>query len=204
MKQCRFCFPLEGKNKSLVLSQTKDFYVIASIGPIIEGYVLICSKKHFSSCANIPTKLYSEYNRLKSMIKNLFLKRYGGYTFFEHGKTKLCAKNGNDNHCFHAHLHALPAKADILPKLIKELGQPTKVSSEEKIIEALGDNPYLYYETQEGCFVWRAPEDLRQQFFRWILAEELEVLDKADWKINPNWREAQKTHDKLKENFINL
>lgn len=204
MGNCRFCYPLNRRNNSLVLTESKNFYVMASAGPIIEGYVLICSKKHISSCANIPNEVYSEYSELKELIKNLFFKKYGGYTFFEHGKTKLCAQNGSDNHCFHAHLHALPTKADILPKLIKELGQPIEVSNKEEVLKATENNPYLYYETYKGCFVWKATGDLRQQFFRWILAEELGALDKADWKENPNWDVAIETVKKLKTNFVGL
>lgn len=181
----------------MVLTKTKNFYVMASIGPIVEGYVLICSKKHYLSSGNLPERLYPEFDELKGEIEEVFVKNYGGYTFFEHGKTKACAKNGDDQHCFHAHLHAIPLRVNILPELEKELGRPEKILSHKMISTAVGNEPYLFYETEQGKFVWRAPKDLRQQFFRWLLAKELGTLEKADWKLNPNWEEAEQTKKEL-------
>ena len=40
---CRFCYPPE---KERILYATENFYVMASLGPIVEGYLLIVSKKH--------------------------------------------------------------------------------------------------------------------------------------------------------------
>jgi len=201
MKKCRFCFPLDEKNRSLVLRETKNFYVIASIGPIIEGYLLICSKKHFSSCGNLPAKLYPEFENLKKEVQEVFLKVYGGYTFFEHGKTKACAHNGKDTHCFHAHLHALPTNTKVVGVLTQELGEPIRISSFKEIPQFLPKDPYLYYEVEKDKYLWLAPVDLRQQFFRWILAEQLGVEQKADWKLNPNWEETEKTYLRLNQYF---
>lgn len=47
---CRFCYPPE---KERILYATENFYVMASLGPIVEGYLLIVSKKHIPACANI-------------------------------------------------------------------------------------------------------------------------------------------------------
>lgn len=199
---CRFCYPLNSKNFALVLKETKNFYVIPSIGPIVEGYLLICSKKHFPSCGNLPIKLYPEFEKLKREVQRVFLKVYQGFTFFEHGKTKACAHNGNDAHCFHAHLHALPTDIDILEVLTKNLGKPIRISSLKEIPNYLQDSPYLYYEIRENKYLWSAPIDLRQQFFRWLIAEKLGIPQKADWKLNPDWEGTYKTYSNLHHYFI--
>lgn len=41
---CRFCYPPE---KERILYATENFYVMASLGPIVEGYLLIVSKNIF-------------------------------------------------------------------------------------------------------------------------------------------------------------
>lgn len=41
---CRFCYPPE---KERILYTTENFYVMASLGPIVEGYLLIVSKNIF-------------------------------------------------------------------------------------------------------------------------------------------------------------
>jgi len=147
MKTCRFCWPLDQKNQDLLLRQSENFYIMASIGPMVEGFLLLCSKKHYSSCANLPKDSYTEFDSLKKEIRNIFTKIYGGYTFFEHGKIKgCCSQNGDSAHCFHAHLQALPTRVNILPQLIKELGSPIKISSHQEIVKVLKKTPYLYYE----------------------------------------------------------
>lgn len=201
MKKCRFCFPLSKKNKSLLLGQTKNFYLIPSIGPIIEGYLLLCTKKHYSSCENLPPKLYPEFISLKEKVKNIFNTDFGGYTFFEHGKTKGCGQNGDSAHCFHTHLHALPTSIEILPILTDKLGKGTKISGFQEIQNILEDEPYLYYETNNTLYLWKAPKNLRQQFFRSILAEQLGVPERASWKENPNWEETKGTYQKLSVYF---
>ena len=40
---CRFCNPPE---KERILMETDNFYVMVSLGPIVEGYLLIVAKKH--------------------------------------------------------------------------------------------------------------------------------------------------------------
>ena len=63
---CRFCYPPE---KERILYVTENFYVMASLGPIVEGYLLIVSKKHIPACANIPNEIFQEYLDLKEKVK---------------------------------------------------------------------------------------------------------------------------------------
>jgi len=201
MKKCRFCFPLDKKNQSLVLGQLENFYLLSSIGPIIEGHLLICSKKHYSSSADLPVKLLPEFIKLKNKVKEVFEKNYGGYTFFEHGKTKSCQIKEDDAHCLHAHLHGLPTSKDALPFLVKELGQPIEIDSPREIKKILQDSPYLFYETKMGQFLWKAPKDLRKQFFRFVLVEKVKISESRDWKIDPNWQGARNTYQRLSAFF---
>ncbi len=61
-KKCRFCTPSE---KERILYETEHFYVMVSLGPIIEGYLLIITKKHIGACLNMPKEYLEEFLDLK-------------------------------------------------------------------------------------------------------------------------------------------
>lgn len=107
---CRFCYPPE---KERILYATENFYVMASLGPIVEGYLLIVSKKHIPACANIPNEIFQEYLDLKEKVKGVLNKVYGACIFYEHGKTGSYVIGKDHRHCFHAHLHCIPVEVCI-------------------------------------------------------------------------------------------
>lgn len=201
MKKCCFCFPLDDRNESLLITQTKNFYVIASLGPMVEGYLLICSKKHYPSCRNLSQDLIPEFEELKQWTGDILKKVYGKCTFFEHGKIKTCCKATDNAHCFHAHLHALPIDVDAKPILVQELGEAKKISTLGEVSDIFKERPYFYYETGEEKLIWPAPIEPRPQFFRWVLAKQLGVPKKADWQVNPDWEGAGATAKKLRKHF---
>ena len=47
--ECTFCNINKIKFGNTVLDETKYFYIIPSLGSIVEGYILIISKRHINS-----------------------------------------------------------------------------------------------------------------------------------------------------------
>ena len=47
---CRFCYPPE---KERILYATENFYVMASLGPIVEGYLLMASRDAYLLCLSL-------------------------------------------------------------------------------------------------------------------------------------------------------
>lgn len=46
MKECVFCELDKNKLANTVIEETKNFYITPSVGALVEGYILIISKKH--------------------------------------------------------------------------------------------------------------------------------------------------------------
>ena len=62
---CRFCLR---PDKERILYETNNFYVLVSLGPIVEGYLLIVTKAHIGACLNIPKELLPEFILLKEKV----------------------------------------------------------------------------------------------------------------------------------------
>lgn len=116
---CRFCYPPE---KERILYTTEHFYVMVSLGPIVEGYLLIISKEHIGACLHLPEDYWDEFKALKDKVKDILTRVYGGCIFYEHGKTGSCILEGLDHiHCYHAHLHCIPARVSLNQCIENEL-----------------------------------------------------------------------------------
>src|SRR5262245_58804025 len=96
--------------------ESESFAVIPSVGPLVEGHVLLCPKHHFKSFAQIPTGLEDEFAVMKKQLSRLLAETYGQRVHcFEHGS----AKKAQQPMCTveHAHLHFVPTNAQIWPDI---------------------------------------------------------------------------------------
>lgn len=110
-KYCRFCQP---PDKDRIIYETHNFYVMLSLGPIVEGYLLIISKEHFDCCAALPIIMLEEFSRLVSNVKDILGKQYGSVILCEHGRSGASLQHhSGGKHCFHAHLHCVPVNIDL-------------------------------------------------------------------------------------------
>jgi len=205
--KCGFCVPLE----PIVLFTGQDFYIILSLGQIVEGYLLICTKLHRSCCGDIPIEQVSEFTKLKSIIKEIFQKVYGKKPiFYEHGQTGVCMRHLIDNmqnHCYHAHLHALPCEIDIFDLIKEKVPRYIEVLDFQNLIEIrnkkLSGGAYLFYENnREEKFIFPAENiKLPRQFLRRCVATKTGRPDLFDWEHRPGWRRLVAAYKKLRPLF---
>jgi diadenosine tetraphosphate (Ap4A) HIT family hydrolase len=114
-QSCRFCTQPE---KERILFETENFYVMVSLGPIVEGYLLIVTKQHIGACFNIPPNIITEFLELKDLVRRILISHYGSCIFFEHGKVGSSLKfNYSNKHCYHAHLHCVPVSISMMLKM---------------------------------------------------------------------------------------
>lgn len=204
--QCRFCYPLSSENQSLVLDQTDNFYVMLSLGPLVEGYLLVCSKEHYSCLANLPPSLYLEFFKLKEKVNKILKITYGGCIFYEHGQSKSCIeKSPHEPHCYHTHLHAIPTTVDLFHVLAKDL-KVQKISSIKKLREIfIKHNRYLYYEDNLGqVYAFIINKKIRRQYLRWVLGKKLGIPQKANWAKYPGLSKIKAARNKLMNKFKEL
>ena len=195
---CRFCYPPE---KERIIYSTDNFYVMASLGPIVEGYLLIVSKKHIPACANIPGELMGEFLDLKEKVSSVLIKVYGSCIFYEHGKTGSCLIGRDHRHCFHAHLHCIPTKVKMSDVVDADIVGKEFATVNEAYEYAQGCERYLYVEDAQKK-VYIPSVKLRTQYLRYKLAVTLGVPERWDWVHLQNWDLIITTVNKLKPLFV--
>lgn len=199
-KECRFCNPPE---KERILYETENFYVMVSLGPIVEGYLLLVSKKHIAACLNIPEELWTEFLKVKEKVKQILVKVYGNCIFYEHGKVGTSLTIGHDHrHCFHSHLHCIPTYvnlnqivgAEISGLRFQDINEAHNYVRRERI------ERYLLIEDSETK-IYLPQKDLRSQYLRFKLAEAIDKPDSWNWMQNQNWSLIIKTINRLLSHF---
>jgi len=205
--KCGFCVPLE----PLVLFTAQNFYIVLSLGQIVEGYLLICTKSHRSCCGDIPIEQIPEFIKLKNIVKEIFEKAYNKKPiFYEHGQTGVCMRHLIDNiqnHCYHAHLHALPCEIDIFDLVNEKVQQYLEVKNFQELIEIrnkkFSGGAYLFYENnQVEKFIFSAENiKLPRQFLRRCVATKLGQPHLFDWERHPGWRKLASAYKKLRPLF---
>jgi ATP adenylyltransferase len=128
MSECTFCAELLGKETNnllrvvlgegyttRVVRESKNFVVLPTIGPIVEGYLLIVPKQHYLSFGHIPAQHFREFMNLKEETRQVLREVYTTPIFFEHGPISESKRGGCSVE--HAHLHAVPANVDLLDQL---------------------------------------------------------------------------------------
>ena len=195
---CRFCYPPE---KERILYTTEHFYVMVSLGPIVEGYLLIISKEHIGSCLHLPAEYWDEFKALKEKVRQILVKVYGSCIFYEHGKMGSCILEGMDHiHCYHAHLHCKPAKVELNLRIEKEIAGTCYGSLDECFNKKEELDRYLFVE-DERIMTYQPDFKLRRQYLRYMLATSLDCEDRWDWVENQNWELIEKTIVRLKPHF---
>lgn len=206
MYQCPYCdefkknsFEFQDKNYgSRVLFESENFVVFPSLGQIVEGYLLIASKKHYIGIGEVPKEQYQELEKIQEKVKKVLIENYKTPLFFEHGSISEGKKGG----CciIHAHIHAVPVKMDLLPELQKHF--PCK---KIKTFDSLKNQfeakiPYFFYESNfQDRYLFEVPQIVPSQYIRQIIATKIGKPERWDWKTYYGIDELLKTVEKLKE-----
>lgn len=195
---CRFCFPPE---RDRILYETENFYVMVSLGPIVEGYLLIVSKEHIGACLHLPEKYVEEFISLKELVRNKLCTVYGSCIFYEHGKIGTSLVGKDHHHCFHAHLHCIPISIQLNTIIEKDILQSVETDSFENAIRMSNSiKRYLYVEDYR-CKIYTPTRKIRSQYLRYKLAEAIGAKDRWDWVNNQNWSLIEITISRLKPYF---
>jgi len=209
MHQCPYCnefekgsFEIQDKNYgNRILFESDNFIVFPSLGQIVEGYLLIASKKHYIGMGQVPHELYSELNSVHQKVRQVLSEAYESPLFFEHGPTSEKEKGGC---CVtHAHFHAVPVQVDILSDLAKYF-KYQKIETFDSLKKQFDKRvPYFFYESNlKEKYLFEVPEIVPSQYVRQIIAFKIGKPEKWDWKTYYGIDELLKTLEKLKDKFI--
>jgi diadenosine tetraphosphate (Ap4A) HIT family hydrolase len=183
---CRFCLL---PDRDRVVLETDNFAVVMSLGAIVEGYALVVSRTHFSCSAEIPAEQQDEFRSLVDLVEDAQRELYGVSSLYEHGRSGACLAEGQgEDHCYHAHLHAVP-----IPSIRDRVAAAYPLENFKSFLavhERYEENgePYLLVGDEQGIGVAWDPQNLPRHYLRSVAATSMGEEHLGDWVAFPQPR----------------
>ena len=201
MDNCRFCSiansnEIVQKPENAKIAENEKYFAISSVGALVEGWTLIVPKQHCCSMKD----LYSEeaFSTFANQLISVLTACYGPVVAFEHGPNR----EGSDTSCGtdHAHIHIVPYHS--LAAKLDNMEMEWQRCSASQVSKFVNGNEYLFYCEPDGK--WDDPagrvhvlDESISQFFRRVIAEDLGILDRFNYKTNPDTELTLKTIEKV-------
>ena len=191
---CIFCNLEKNKIENTILDETNHFYILPTVGSLVDGYILVVSKRHINSMPELTKNEMDEYNFIIKKYRNIFRDIYGKYPIvFEHG-SPVSDNSIRANSVIHAHSHIVNHAYLDEPKIIKRLNfKPI-----QRIEDIKSNENYIMYINNNFKYVTYNFEPI-SQLMRKLIAKDLKYEDKFDWKKEKFMDNIIKTVLKVKE-----
>lgn len=196
---CVFCNIDKSRHENTIIDESKNFIVLPSIGALVDGYLMIVSKKHINSMSELKEKERIEYELLIEKYRNKFKKIYNKFPIiFEHG-SPISNSNMKASSIIHAHTHIVNYKFIDEKLVIKKLN----LKKVDNLNYLSRKQNYIMYINQKNIFYISYNFEHISQMMRKIIAKELDYENKFDWKkemfienINSTIKRFKKENDK--------
>lgn len=180
---------------NMIIYESKNFFVKIELGSIRKGMLMINTKKHILSAAEIPREQKEEYFQVMRDIEFLLTSIYGEATvlFFEHGSSP----DGISSHkrsIVHAHTHV--AWGVEFPEEYKKM-VCLKPSSLERV---KGTKYFSYQEGTKGQFLAVNDPDVyvQRQYPRQVIALMEGITNSAyNWRVESFDSNMDKTFEDI-------
>jgi diadenosine tetraphosphate (Ap4A) HIT family hydrolase len=163
-------------------------FVIPTVGPLVEGWLLVVTRKHDLALRDSDESAIAEVARVQASLRRTLEDTYGRSVIaFEHGPVK----RGSTVGCGidHAHLHVIPVGANIRPAIDCVSGlAPLRWMEVAGLnsVKAMSAEPYLYMQdAQQVHWVACAPA-FPSQLVRRAIAQIHQEAGHWDWRTNEN------------------
>lgn len=185
---CPFCNIDKNQIYNTILEETKNFIIMPTLGSLVEGYILIITKKHLNNMESQKNK--KEYQDLLEKYRNLFKKIYGKYPIiFEHG---TISKNNTSSSIVHAHTHIVNHNFENEKEIISTLNlKEIKITKKE-------NKSYILYYSPNGTKYITYNFKPESQLMRLSIAKDLKIEEKYNWKNDYFIENVKKTINKIK------
>jgi ATP adenylyltransferase len=165
--------------------ETANFIITPSIGAMIEGWILIISKRHVPAMGALTEKELSELNELLIKTRHLMRLSYGSAVVFEHGPA--CEGTAFGCGIDHAHFHVIPLSTTLAPLVERELRSTVKWEAINDVRDLsrihVRNESYLYILENNGIHgIAACLRDIPSQFMRRIIANSLGIPALYDYK----------------------
>lgn len=199
---CRFCPELAGEIRSSefhtitegrvpvrYVRQSDNFAVFPALGHILPGHLLLTSKRHWLSMAQIVPALFDELEGLLAATRSRLMHLYqADVLVYEHGQVSP------ENQCGacvdHAHFHIVPISSPADQQVrshLREAHQEREISVFEELpaLAASGEGYLLLQDTRGRRYYYDAPM-VPSQYLRSITCKAMGLEDRWDWRANVN------------------
>lgn len=190
--ECPFCWALEdgyspcwnqlfgSDDSGDVLAAGTHFSILADTAPIVGGHLLIVTNRHIPSFAAVAPPTRTELWEMKERMVAWLTEVYQRPTLLEHGAASFARNAGS---CVdHAHLHLVPARLGLLPRLAADYPGLNQFASHATALDAMRGRPYLYFEDVDGrCFATAAAR-CPTQYLRRLSTESAHNPDRWNWR----------------------
>ncbi len=191
---CSFCYP---SREEEIIYDDDNVYVMPALGQFVEGYVLMINKEHEECFAGV---IDQERRSVKNRLKDVLIREYGSYCFFEHGRIGTCLNRAENRICYPAHLHCLPIPEDFT-SAVEEEHKRIGIEDITEVAQLRRKYPhYFYLETFNGrksFFI--VEESVERQYMKKRACEALGIpVEHADYTEYPFHRKMTDTAESLK------
>jgi ATP adenylyltransferase len=205
----QFMQGLGSQLSSRLLVETEHFSIIAGLGQIVEGYLLVLSKAHYHSISYLPTEFFPELEEISRKVRSILRKEYGEPLIFEHGSILFDSggsqpqPHGGGMCIDHAHIHYMPVPED--QTLINRLQRVFSWRIIDRLSElkeqAQTHTPYLFVEGSEGIrYVFDAASP-PSQYMRKLIAQHINTPERWSWSVYPELERVLATVKRLRKHF---
>ena len=189
------CGEIFGSDFRREIYEDKHFVVVAALGQIIEGCLLIIPRMHYYSISALPNQIQDNFREITERVRERLRKDYGSAILLEHGSV---TQMGCAGACIeHAHLHAVPINIDI-KSIVSTSFRPILIPSLKDLWSSPPNKDYLYYEsTNSECFLFEPEKPLPCQYFRRIVAAAIGCPNDWDWRTHIGTQKVRSVTKKL-------
>lgn len=183
--------------KNRIIAETENFVVAATIGAFVEGYVLIISKSHYFSIAQMPSLCHKELQLLLGSVQKKIRDTYDRNSVcFEHGESSCSRTAGG---CIsHAHIHVIPCDKPMIAE-INYLGlNYREITSVVELARLCRNCAYLFFQDTSNKKYVFSGQIYPSQLFRQLLSSYYGLGDKWDWRRYPFIDNIEKTIERLR------
>lgn len=170
-----------------VLDETPNFVVVPTVGAMVEGWVLIISKRHVPAMGALKLEELRELGELVRRTRQLIGSAYGSAATFEHGA--ICEGTAFGCGIDHAHFHVVPVNSHLIPLVEEALEESPNWRTIEKvedlsIVHSMGI-PYLYvWENGSNQGHVAGLSNIPSQFMRRVIANDLSIPSLYDYRVH--------------------
>ncbi|HVR06485.1 MAG TPA: hypothetical protein VMW75_00430, partial [Thermoanaerobaculia bacterium] len=174
--------------------ETAHFAALPSLGPLVPGHTLLCTKEHLRSFAEVGVlgdTICGELETLRLRLGSALEEIYGAPVHgFEHGNGRgsarvLCTVE-------HAHIHLIPTAVHLWEALSTCQDWKYFEIGGDSLYSHVRDGEYLYYESPERWAAIATAGEFESQYLRRIVAQAVGVPELWNWRANPRAEHAHR------------